>query len=293
LIVPDISNPYWSCVARAVQDVTDKYDYSVIVCSHDGVLERETRFLRSLSDWSSGLILHPYNVTYGDISRYLETTVPAVLFGGFTTTEETPPNWDYVSGNNERGAQLAVEHLTQLGHRRIAFLQGPPRTPSGVKRLAGFRQALELIGLPVEESLLIPGDYTKAAGRAGMVTLLDMEMPPTAVFCANDLIALGALEVAGSRGYRVPQDLSIVGFDDIEDAAYASPPLTTIKQSPHQLGTIGAQTLMDRINGRAEPVNITIDFALVIRESSASPSSSHAVPHRVSVEDEASYSAYT
>jgi LacI family transcriptional regulator len=126
-----------------------------------------------------------------------------------------------------------------------------------------------LAGLPLEESLLIPGDYTKAAGRTGMAILLDMEMPPTAVFCANDLIALGALEVANSSGYRVPQDLSIVGFDDIEDAAYASPPLTTIKQSPHQLGAIGAQTLMDRINGRAESVSITIDFSLVIRESSA------------------------
>jgi LacI family transcriptional regulator len=285
LIVPDISNPYWSCVARAVQDITDTYDYSVIVCSHDGVLEREIRFLRSLSDWSSGLILHPYNVTYEDFSRYLETTVPAVIFGGFTTTEETPSNWDYVSGNNERGAQLAVEHLTQLGHRRIAFLQGPPRTPSGVKRLVGFRRALELAGLPVEESLLIPGDYTKAAGRTGMATLLDMEIPPTAVFCANDLIALGALEVANSSGYRVPQDLSIVGFDDIEDAAYASPPLTTIKQSPHQLGAIGAQTLMDRINGRAESVSIVIDFSLVIRESSAPPSSRLDVTGAVSVED--------
>jgi LacI family transcriptional regulator len=292
LIVPDISNPYWSCVARAVQDVTDKYDYSVIVCSHDGVLEREIRFLRSLSDWSSGLIVHPYNVTYEDFSRYLETTVPAVIFGGFTTTEETSPNWDYVSGNNERGAQLAVEHLTQLGHRRIAFLQGPLGTPSGSKRLAGFRRALELEGLPVEEPLLIPGDYTKAAGRTGMATLLDMERPPTAAFCANDLIALGSLEVAQSRGYRVPQDLSIVGFDDIEDAAYASPPLTTIKQSPHQLGTLGAQTLMDRINGRTEPVDITIDFSLVIRESSAPPRSVHTVIGTVSIEGEGSNSAH-
>lgn len=293
LIVPDISNPYWSCVARAVQDVTDVYGYSVIVCSHDGVLERETRFLRSVSDWTSGLILHPYNVTYEDISRYLETTIPVVIFGGFATTMETPSTWDYVSGNNEGGAQLAVEHLTQLGHRRIAFLQGPPRTPSGIKRLAGFRHALELAGLPVDESLLIPGDYTKAAGRAGMAALLDMEMPPTAVFCANDLIALGALEVAKLRGYLVPQDLSIVGFDDIEDAAYASPPLTTIKQSPHQFGTLGAQTLMDRINGRTEPVRVTIDFSLVIRGSSAPPSSGHGITNMVSAEDGHAYSANT
>jgi len=293
LIVPDISNPYWSCVARAVQDVTDKYDYSVIVCSHDGVWEREIRFLRSVSDWTGGFILHPYNVTYEDIGRYLETTAPAVIFGGFTTSEETPFNWDYVSGNNETGAQVAVEHLTQLGHQRIAFLQGPSRTPSGVKRLAGFRRAFELAGLPVDDSLLIPGDYTKAAGRAAMEELLDMEKPPTAVFCANDLIALGALDVAKSRGYRVPQDLSIVGFDDIEDAAHASPPLTTIKQSPHQLGTLGAQTLMDRINGKTDPVRITIDFSFVIRESTAPPSTGHAVTGRASVTDKRSHSTNT
>jgi len=291
LIVPDISNPYWSCVARAVQDVTDKYDYSVIVCSHDGVWEREIRFLRSVSDWTGGFILHPYNVTYEDVGRYLETTAPAVIFGGFTTNEETPSNWDYVSGNNETGAQVAVEHLIQLGHQRIAFLQGPPRTPSGVKRLAGFRCAFELAGLPVDDSLLIPGDYTKAAGRASMEELLDMEKPPTAVFCANDLIALGALDMAKSRGYRVPQDLSIVGFDDIEDAVHASPPLTTIKQSPHQLGTLGAQTLMDRINGKTEPVRITIDFSFVIRESTGPPSTGHAVTDRASVTDKRLHSA--
>jgi LacI family transcriptional regulator len=271
LIVPDISNPYWSHVARAVQDLTDEHDYSVIVCSTDGLLKREVRFLRSLSGWISGLIVHPYHVTHEHVNRHMGAAVPVVILGDFLTIERHPPNWDYVGGDNQGGAQAAVEHLIGLGHRRIAFILGPSGTPTGTKRLAGFRRAVELAGHPVDEDLLIPGDYTRDAGRQGIATLLDMESPPTAVFCANDLIALGALETARLRGYRVPQDISIAGFDDIDDAARASPPLTTVRQPPRRLGVVAAETLIERLTGRTEPRRISIDFSLVVRESTGPP----------------------
>jgi len=271
LIVPDISNPYWSSVARAVQDVTDKHNYSVIVCSTDGRLKREVRFLRSLSGWLSGLVLHPYHVTARHVNQYMGDSIPVVVLGDFLTAREHPTNWDYVGGDNQGGAQAAVEHLIGLGHQRIAFIQGPSDTPTGTRRLAGFRRALELAGLALDQALLIPGDYTREAGRAGMTTLLDAENPPTAVFCANDLIALGALETATQRGCRIPQDLSIVGFDDIDDAEHASPPLTTIRQPPRRLGTVAAQTLLERLEGRTEPCRIAIDFTLVVRRSTAPP----------------------
>jgi LacI family transcriptional regulator len=234
--------------------------------------------LRSLSGWISGLIVHPYHVPHKHVNRYMGATVPVVILGDFLTVQRQPPNWDYVGGNNQGGAQAAVEHLIGLGHRRIAFIQGPLGTPTGTKRLAGFRRAFELAGSPVDENLLIPGDYTRDAGRKGIATLLDMESPPTAVFCANDLIALGALQTAQLRGYRVPQDISIAGFDDIDDAARTSPPLTTIRQPPRRLGAVAAETLIERLTGRTEPRRISIDFSLVVRESTGPPRRSQAVP---------------
>jgi len=275
LIVPDISNPYWSQVARAVQDVTDEHNYSVIVCSTDGVLERELRFLSSLSGWISGLILHPYRAPYEHYSRSIGSDVAVVILGDFLMAEERPGNWDNVLGDNEGGARAAVEHLLELGHRRIAFIQGPEGTPSSTRRLAGFRDALESAGVPIDESLLIPGDYTREAGRAGIVKLLEADHPPTAVFCANDLVALGVLEAAQQRGCRVPQDLSVVGFDDIDEARRASPSLTTVVGPPQRLGKVVGDTLIERLKGRTEPRRIKLSCSLVLRESTAPPPAGH------------------
>jgi LacI family transcriptional regulator len=271
LMVPDISNPFWSNVARAVQDVTDEDNYSVIVCSTDGLLERELRFLRSLIGWISGLILHPYHVTHQQVSQLMGVTMPVVILGDIVPAAEQPSHWDQVGGDNSRGAQVAVEHLIRLGHQRIAFIQGPADTPTNIQRLTGYRRALSHAELPVREELVVRGDYTQEGGRQAMAALLARSEPPTAVFCANDLSALGALEVAKARGYNIPHDLSLVGFDDIQEAASSAPPLTTIKQSPRQLGAISAQKLVERLQGRTEPVRINLESSIVVRQSTAQP----------------------
>ncbi|MHB0858692.1 MAG: LacI family DNA-binding transcriptional regulator [Anaerolineae bacterium] len=271
LIVPDISNPYWSYLARAVQDVTDKHGYSVIVCSTDGLLQRETRFLQSLSGWVSGVIFHPYHVTQDSIEPHIGDEVAVVILGEPRAGEEELVRFDYVRGNNEEGVLAAVEHLIDLGHRRIGFVQGPLGTPTGTRRLTGYQRALARAGLPYDESLVITGDYTRDAGRSGVGLLLDMPHPPSALFCANDLIALGAMEAAQRRGCRIPQDLSVVGFDDIDEAALSSPPLTTIRQPPRRLGTIAAEALLERLCGREEAADILLDFDLVVRGSTAPP----------------------
>ena len=271
LIVPDISNPYWSSFARSVQDVTDQHDYSVIVCSSDGLYDREIRFLRSLSGWISGLILHPYHVTSDDVNQLIGNSIPVVILGDFTSPESQPVNWDRVASNNYESAQLAVEHLIGLGHRNIAFIQGPEGTPTSLRRLDGFRRALEKTGLQVNDDWLMPGEYTRQSGYLAMKVLLNRSIPPTSVFCANDLTALGALEAAKQLGYYVPKDLSIVGFDDIDEAALASPPLTTIRLSPRYVGNVAAETLIERLKGRQEPAQVSIEGSLVIRQSTAEP----------------------
>ena len=269
LIVPDISNPYWSSLARAVQDVTDPYDYSVIVCSSDGILDREIRFLRSLSGWVSGLILHPYHVSQAQVNQLILHNLPAVILGEFTTSEKQPSNWDQVAANNRESAMAAVEYLIGLGHRRIAFVQGTAGTPSSVKRMTGFLDALNSAGLPVDDNLIIPGDYTRAGGRRAMAELLNRPEPPTAVVCANDFSALGALEEAQLRGLKVPQSISIVGFDDIDEAALASPSLTTIRLPPHEIGVVAAEKLIERLKGREESSHAFIKGELIVRESTA------------------------
>ena len=271
LIVPDISNPYWSSLARAVQDVTDPYDYSVIVCSSDGILDREIRFLRSLSGWVSGLILHPYHVSQAQVNQLILHNLPAVILGEFTTSEKQPSNWDQVAANNRESAMAAVEYLIGLGHRRIAFVQGTAGTPSSVKRMTGFLDALNSAGLPVDDNLIVPGDYTRAGGRRAMAELLSRPEPPTAVVCANDFSALGALEEAQLRGLKVPQSISIVGFDDIDEAALASPPLTTIRLPPHEIGVVAAEKLIERLKGREESSHAFIKGELIVRESTAGP----------------------
>ena len=271
LIVPDISNPYWSSVARAIQDVTDKYNYSVIVCSSDGILEREIRFLCSLTGWVSGVIFHPYHVSHEKVREIIGDDLPVVILGDFTSKVEQAENWDHILSNNLESARTVVEYLMQLGHRRIAFIEGPEGTPTSMNRLAGYRKAFEVSSNPVHEELIVPGDYTREGGRKGMRILFDLMDPPTAVFCANDLSALGALEVARQKGFRVPEDISIVGFDDIDEAAHASPPLTTIRQPPDYVGTITAETLIERLKGREKPARVYIQGSFIVRESTAPP----------------------
>jgi len=271
LIVPDISNPYWSCVARSVQDVTDRHGFSVIVCSSDGLLEREVRFLQSLSGWISGLIFHPYHATPQQVSASFGGSVPVVILGDLGDSESLPPNWDRVYSNNEETARMAVEHLVGFGHRRIGLIMGEEGAPSGVRRLKGYRSALQRAGIPFLEELAVPGDYTQTGGRLGMSQLLDLATRPTAVFCANDLSALGALGLARERGLRVPDDLSIVGFDDIDEAVQASPPLTTVRQSPREVGQVIAETLVERLLGRTQSVSIGLPGELIIRQSSGPP----------------------
>jgi LacI family transcriptional regulator len=269
LIVPDISNPYWSSLARAVQDVTDPFDYSVIVCSSDGILDREIRFLRSLSGWVSGVILHPYHVSQLQVNQLILHNSPVVILGEFATSEKQPSNWDQVAANNRESVMAAVEHLISLGHQRIAFIQGTAGTPSSVKRMAGFLDALNSAGLPVDDNLIIPGDYTRVGGRRAMAELVTQPNPPSAVVCANDLSALGALEEAQIRGYKVPQSISIVGYDDIDEAALASPPLTTIRLPPHEIGIVAAEKLIERLKGREESSHALIQGELIVRESTA------------------------
>jgi LacI family transcriptional regulator, galactose operon repressor len=172
---------------------------------------------------------------------------------------------------NLEGARVAVQHLIDLGHRRIGYIQGAAGTPSSQRRVAGYRSALEQAGLPVLDDLIVAGDYTQPGGRRAMAALLALPEPPTGVFCANDLSAFCALDAAQASGYHVPADFSIVGFDDIDESAASTPPLTTVSQPPPLVGQVVAETLIERLTGRTEKARRSIPGALVVRQSTAPP----------------------
>jgi LacI family transcriptional regulator len=178
---------------------------------------------------------------------------------------------DTIIADNCLGGQLATQHLIELGHRRIACITGPSSsiTPSA-GRLVGYRQALSEAGIPYEEPLVRLGDYHPQSGMEITGQLLCLPSAPTAIFACNDLMALGALRAAVKAGLRVPEDLSIVGFDDIELASYTNPPLTTIRQPKNDIGVLATQTLARRIaNKGISSIKVMLPTHLIVRESSA------------------------
>lgn len=177
-----------------------------------------------------------------------------------------------VGATNFAGGLTATRHLLSLGHRRIAYLGGPSMAVCNQARMHGYRAAMEAEGAKVPESYVRPGEFTYATGLHGAAGLLDLPEPPTAVFAGNDDIAVGVIEAARARGMRVPEDLSVVGFDDTSLAEMASPPLTTVRQPLREMGGAALRTALRLANGETiESHHIELATALVVRTSTAPP----------------------
>lgn len=176
---------------------------------------------------------------------------------------------DKVSTDNRGGAAAAARHLLERGHRRIALISGPADVSTAREREQGFRRALERAGRPLDEALCVHGEFSHAEGHAGLLTLLDRGRPPSAVFCVNDVIAFGALDAARLRGIAVPDELSVVGFDDVEMAGWESFSLTTVRQPLEAMAQTAVDYLLERIEGRPPAAyrHARLPAELVIRRS--------------------------
>jgi LacI family transcriptional regulator len=176
------------------------------------------------------------------------------------------PNYPAVHATNYHGAVDAMEYLLGLGHRRIGYISGRAELESSNRRLKGYRDALEKAGIPIDESLIASGDYTTATGASGTRTLLALEKPPTAIFASNDQMAMGVYQVAKEKGLRIPEDLSVVGFDNITESKYMG--LTTVDQFISEMGYVATQMLIKIINGiPLEDQTYRMHTRLVIRNS--------------------------
>lgn len=263
LIFPDISGPFYSEVIRGVEKEASQYEYDLLIYSTHGK-ESNPRFLRRLPGRVDGLILMTRSVDDQYIFELSNKKVPFILLDREIDRVEAV----CILSNNVEAAHQATEHLIQHGHQHIAFISGPVDSPDSNARLTGYQQALQKHGLPVIPSLAVHGDFRQPGGYQAMNQLLEQPVQPSAVFAANDEMAIGAIEALRSRGLTVPEDIAVIGFDDIQMASYIQPALTTVRQPMRQFGSLAVRQLFQRIeNPTANAETFILPTQLIIRNS--------------------------
>lgn len=268
LIIPDIENPIYPAPVRGIQDVANIRDYSVVIHSTDGSERKEIDTIRRLKAVGvDGLIINiseSSELLASELDKFRKTgALPIVALGPWYPDLGI----DCVSVDNEKGAYLATEQLLKLGHRRIGMISGPTNNPISQERLRGFRKAMDDYCIKTSEELICEGSYKMGSGYNAAKKLL-AESRPDALFCANDLMALGAMRAIQEEGYRIPEDIALIGFDDIDLASLARPTLSTVTQPKYETGKLAAELLFDRIEGKILPAKYySVEPSLAIRET--------------------------
>ncbi len=268
LVVLDVGNPFFTDLAAGVEKTADQHGLSVVLCNSGDDAEREEHHLSLLQEQRAfGILITPVARKTPAVDVIRRRGTPVVLVDHASSTRQCS-----VSVNDQVGGEFAVAHLITQGHKRIAFVGGPLSIKQVSERLAGARQALRAAGLrPGALTVMETPALNVAAGRQTGDVLADLpdRSRPTAVFCANDLLALGVLQTMTRRGLRVPGDLAIVGYDDIDFASAAAVPLTSVRQPSAQLGQAAMELLIDEAQASQSHQHRQVVFEpeLVVRES--------------------------
>lgn len=265
VLIPDIQNPFYVDVLRGIEDVAYQNNYVIIMCNFSQDEKKEAMYLDILeSEAIDGLIAAPAHEDDSRIKKILRNGLPLVCVDRSLKGVDA----DIVWVNNEEGAFHAVSFLIEKGYKRIAHIGGLTTIPSSRLRDSGYRKALVAGGLPVDESLIVHGDSSYASGIQFMEQLLKLPTPPDAVFTGNNLITLGALEAINSRKLRIPQDIAILGFDDMNWSNALNPPLTAVRQPAYEIGKRAGELLIQRINDPKRPcIQMTLNSELKVRSS--------------------------
>ncbi len=243
LLIPDSMNPFFAEVLRGVEDASFEANYNVFLCNSDNRAEKELEYIEVLvGKQIDGIVLVSAGTT--DSLELLERRqITAVL----VDRQLGETKHDSVMVENELGGQIATKYLINLGHQRIGCITGPSSLTPSAKRIQGHLKALEEANIPPHDEFFVLGDFRPQSGYTSMKVLLDLPTPPTGVFACNDMMAVGALRAIHERRMRVPDDISIIGFDDILLASYSIPPLTTVAQPSYEMGLIAAEILIERL----------------------------------------------
>lgn len=267
LIVPDVANPFFTLIVRGAEDVARRAGYRVLLCDTRSDLTLEAEVIEEMiAHRVEGIVIAPVSdASRGQLKRLARFGVPFVLI------DRTIPGveCDVVLGDSAAGARRLVEHLIALGHRRIGMIVEDENVSTARERRAGYAEALEGAGIPLDSALVSRATADPHGGLGGMQTLLRLAERPTAVFTVNNLVALGAIEAVRAAGLEVPDDVALVCYDDIEYASRLYPFLTVMLQPAETFGSLGTQLLLERIEGRrvngGRKVVLPADF--VVRES--------------------------
>jgi LacI family repressor for deo operon, udp, cdd, tsx, nupC, and nupG len=268
VVVTTITDPFIAEIVQAIEQTALDHGYSVILASSNAEPEREIAAVEMLhSKRVDGVVVTSSRVGALYQSHLDRLGVPVVLVnshsqqrGGYTFS---------INVDNRHGAYLAAKYLVDLGHRRIAYVTGPADHSDDLDRLAGYREALRVAGIAPDQALVVPGTGRLDGGQGALPVLMALNDPPTAVFCYNDMTAIGLLRVARQAGLPVPEDLAVIGFDDIPFASYVQPRLTTIAQPTSQMGRRALDMVLDLIARRqGSTANVVVRGELIVRESS-------------------------
>ncbi|MDH5930786.1 DNA-binding transcriptional regulator CytR [Vibrio splendidus] len=268
-IVPDICDPYFAEIIRGIEDAAVENDYLVLLGDSGQQKKRESSFVNLVfTKQADGMLLlgtdHPF-----DVSKPEQKNLPPMVMACEFAPELELPT---VHIDNLTSAFEAVNYLAQLGHKRIAQISGPTTATLCKFRQQGYQQALRRAGVSMNPAYSTVGDFTFEAGAQAVRQLLALSEQPTAIFCHNDAMAIGAIQEAKKLGLRVPQDLSIVGFDDIQFAQYCDPPLTTISQPRYEIGRQAMLMMLDLLKGNdVQAGSRLLEAKLVVRGSTAPP----------------------
>ena len=271
VVVTTITDPFIAEIVQAVEQTAYDHDYSVILATSNAEPQREISAVEMLrSKRVDGVIVTSSRVGALYQEHLDRLGVPVVLINSHR--EQSGPYTFSGSVDNRHGGALATGHLIQLGHRRIAYVSGPADNSDDLARLAGYRHALELAGIPFEPALVLPGTGKAGGGESALPLMMELDEPVTAAFCYNDMTAIGLLRASRQAHLSVPGDLAIVGFDDIPFASYVRPPLTTVAQPKLEMGRLAMEMVLALASGAGpsvqEVANIDVRGALIVRQSS-------------------------
>ncbi|MBO6718838.1 MAG: LacI family DNA-binding transcriptional regulator [Rhizobiaceae bacterium] len=270
VVVHDIMNPFYAEILRSIETELDRSRQTFLLSNHYDQIEKQRTFIDTLLQLGAdGVIMSPAIGTPPEDIRLAEdNAMPAVLIARSVEGAGVP----VFRGDDAYGIGLATNHLISLGHTRIAMIGGTDQTSTGRHRYQGYVAAMEKAGLEVLTSMRIPGPRTKQAGFEAAVTFLALEEKPTAAVCWNDLVAIGLMNGIARAGLVPGVDISVTGYDDLEEAAIATPALTTVWNGQREVGRRAARVLLDRLNGAPlEPKQELIKPELHIRQSTGKP----------------------
>ena len=268
VVVTSIADPFVGEIVNGIEEVALAHDYSLFLATCHADPAREVRAVRSFQERRvDGILVNASRVGALYLPLLEEMKVPIVLINN-----EHPGQFVHsVTIDNLNAGRVAARHLVELGHKRIGYLGNRFGLQADMERFSGYRQILEEADIGFQPELVAHGDGRPEGGMSAMERLLALPEPPTAVFCYNDMEAIGALRAVREHGLTVPGDVSVVGLDDLFLASYTDPPLTTIQQPKHQMGRLAVEILLQLLSGGKPDSHVTLAGTLIVRQTTAPP----------------------